>query len=237
MEATLKDRFVRQRRAEVLGNIIVMSSDSATARIQASAPLGSVGNSEEQFLLLSLDLVSFRRLTSTIGLAAATSFGLMKLLLAYFWGLQVQESREYREAFERVAEVMAESPTPYVRLTADDRFHDFSGSFLQLLGLGADEAKVLPDRTFGSFLADDKSREIYESVENLRREHKDVSPYHLTLRRVDGRTVTVRIVSAEVPDVEGGPLPKTFGILIRATDENVVPIDLVNASRLHVRSS
>jgi PAS domain S-box-containing protein len=235
MHDTLQDRQVRQRRADILGNIIVLNSSSDSDTIEASLPLGVADAGKERFLLISMNLVRYRRLTTLVGVGAATCIGLMTLLLAYFGGMQAKQSQDYHAAFARVAQVMAESPTPYVRLDSDDFIRDFSGSFLELIGYEPDDADKLCTVKFRSLLADERNRDLYDNVEGRRRKSEEVEPYHLALKRTDGKVISVRIVSAAVPDSRGGEMPETFGLLLRPSEENLVPVDFVTAARLSLR--
>jgi PAS domain S-box-containing protein len=235
MHDTLQDRQIRQKRADILGNIIVLNSSSDNDIVEASLPLGVAEAGKERFLLISMNLVKYRRLTTLVGVSSATCIGLMTLLLAYFGGMQSKQSQDYQAAFARVAQVMTESPTPYLRVDSNDLIRDFSGSFLELVGFRPDEAQKLLSVRFRSLLADDKGRELYDKVGDRRRKNEDVEPYHLALKRTDGTVISVRIVSAAVPDSRGGHVPETFGLLLRPSEENLVPVDFVAAARLSLR--
>jgi PAS domain S-box-containing protein len=236
MVETLQDRLVRQKRADILGNIIVLNSNSTTPNdiVEASLPFGVEDTANERFLLISMDLVRYRRLTTGLGLTAATLIGLTTLLLAYVSGMHAKQSHDYEAAFKRVAEVMVESPTPYIRLDSNDKIRDFSGSFLDLIGWDPEKAQKLSSTKFRSLLADEESRQTYDDVESRRRKDDDVEPYHVKLRRVDGSAKSVKIVSAAVPDSQGGEMPETFGLLLGPADENVVPVDFVAAAKRSV---
>lgn len=238
MQDTLQNRVIRQNRAEILGNIIVLGSTSkADGLIEASLPLSITGEEREQFLLISMDLVSYRRLTTVIGCGAATLVGLSTLLLAYFGGLHAKRSQDYQAAFARVAQVMAESPTPYARLNSADKITDFSGSFLNLIGLRPEDTQQASCMEFRGLLADDDSRKTYDDVEGRRRRREKVDPYHVTIMRKDGHTVRVKIVSAAVPAPTGGEMPETFGLLLRQADEDLVSLDFVDAARRSLRDA
>lgn len=242
MAETLDDAQQKNRRADVFGNILrlkhansVSSTTSSTpphqhsSALHASVPLQALGENKGQFLLLELDLGNYRRRVTFVGAVACTAVGLTTLLLAYLWGTKVREYQNYHNAFSRVADVMAESPTPYVRLTATDHIADFSGSFLELLGFYASEADRLKAVTFESLVAEE-SRDKYREVQENRKSGRAVPSYEIKLQRRDGGVETVRIVSAAIPSQHPGALPETFGILIRRTG-NVVPFDLVAAAR------
>ncbi|MDQ3280886.1 MAG: PAS domain-containing protein [Acidobacteriota bacterium] len=235
MQSMLNDRQMRERRADIFGNILKFELSSGSSGIEASVPLGNIGPNRERFLLLSFDLLKYRQKTTFIGLFACTAIGLTTLLLAYLWGTQVRQHSDYRDAFERVADVMAESPTPYLRLTSDDIIADFSGSFLDLLGYQAKDAETLKHIAFES-LIDEASQEAYRRVQEARRAREYVEPYRLTLRRANGDTISVRVVSADIPSGDPRLLPETFGILVAVEEGKVVPFDLVSAARRAARA-
>jgi PAS domain-containing protein len=109
-----------------------------------------------------------------------------------------------------------------------------SGSFINLIGLRPDEAQQASCTEFRSLLADDESRRTYDDVEGRRRRSEKVDPYHVTLKRKDGHTVRVRIVSATVPASTDGKMPETFGLLLTQSEENLVPVDFVDAAKRSV---
>jgi PAS domain S-box-containing protein len=239
MRYNLQNRLTDNDRADILGNIIVLhpQNDAPSDVIEASIPQEVIEKDQESFLLVSMNLVRFRRLTTAVAIAAASCIGLATLLLAYFVGVESKRSRDYREAFARVAQVMAESPTPYVRLDSADMITDFSGSFINLIGLRPENAQQASCTEFRSLLADEESRRTYDDVEGRRRRREKVDPYHVTLKRKDGNVVRVRIVSATVPASAGGEMPETFGLLLTQSEEDLVPIDFVDAAKrsLHDR--
>ena len=104
---------------------------------------------------------------------------------------------------------------------------------MEFLGYQSTDAAHLKNLRFEA-LVDDTSRMMYHDVQRRRREREEVAPYHLTLKRADGGRVEVRVVSADIPS-EANELPETFGILISRSENNVVPIDLVQAARRSAR--
>jgi PAS domain-containing protein len=124
--------------------------------------------------------------------------------------------REFETSFGRMAEVMYNSPTPYLRLDSNDQISDVSESFCTLAGVSptADGISELKKKTFRSFLADQTSLSEYDRVEAARKRNEHVAPYVLTLRKSTGALTTVRIISAAVPATEEEKLPQTFGILV-----------------------
>jgi PAS domain S-box-containing protein len=178
--------------------------------------------------------VRFKRMTTLFAIAAATCIGIATLLLAYSVGVESKRSQDYRAAFAEVAKVMTESPTPYVRLDSNDAIRDFSGSFLQLMGRSENDVKSMSGTKFRSLLANDESRKTYDDVENRRRTGDKVDPYHVRLRRADNESIQVKIVSAPIPDVKGGELPETFGLLLTQPEENTINRALVEAAKRSV---
>jgi hypothetical protein len=231
MTDALKRRTYDNNRAGVLGNIIVLhaANDPPSDVIEASIPQAVVEKDQESFLLVSMNLVRFRRRTTDFAIAAACCFGLATLLLVYFVGVESKRSQDYRAAFAKVANVMTESPTPYVRLDATDGIRDFSGSFLQLMGRSANDVEFVSGTKFRSLLADDESQKTYDAVENRRRTGEQVEPYHVRLRLAESESIQVKIVSAAIPDAKGGELPETFGLLLTHSAEDTLSRPLIDA--------
>ena len=235
----MKDFIVRSRNrgelSEVFGNIKVINpSDTRGAKpelLQISVPSDRAsyeGNSRTgTFLLFTLNLAEYKRKISYIALGASSAFGIMTLLLGYLWWLTSRHRQEYEEAFKRVASVMIESPTPYVRLDAQDRICDLSLSFCAMLEYLTNEDSIveLKTRTVRSFCADKRSEETYDSVQEKRKKRQKVEPYQLTLRTRKGLVVSVWVVSADIPSGKPGKLPETFGIFL-----DKPPVRVINSS-------
>jgi PAS domain-containing protein len=223
----MKSFITKKTRAEVFGNIQVISSEEdnvAGNTLEISVPVAEPISIDEiikdlqtgTVLLFKLNLFDYKRKTTFIALAAATAFGLMTLFLAYLWGSTIRRKREYEEAFDRVATVMYWSPTPYVRLNSKDQICDLSLSFCTMLGYNTQEQSIKNLKSFKleELLADKTSRQEYRRVQKLREEGGLVDPYPLKLKRCDGSLVSVTVVSADVPSTERDTLPETFGIFL-----------------------
>jgi hypothetical protein len=221
--AESKDDFERSR---ILGNLLRLdtpASDSPS-KISFSLPMDQefLPNDVQKvkLLLVDLDINSFREKTTLIGVAAASAFGLMTVLLSYLWGSNVMKHREYQSSFSKLAEVMYYSPTPYLRLDSEDRICDMSASFCWLIGVQPtpDNFDALKGKTFRSICANNNSREEYDRVQQLRKDAEQVDSYLLDLKANDGSQVKVRVFSAAVPPAENSDLPETFGILVEQPD-------------------
>ena len=215
-----------RERAEVAGNIRVINEDSKGSELHFSVPIAEAGYGENQqsttLLLVSLDVIKYKRFTTFIAGTAAFSFGLVLLLLTYFWARTIRSKKEYEESFEQVGRVMFKSPTPYVRLRADDFIHDCSLSFCEKLGYPPrpDSVTLLKQRKFQDLIVDDDAHYLktYQKVQELRRRKRPVKPYQLKMRRKDESTIEVMVRSAAVPSSESG-MPETFGILLDVKEE------------------
>jgi hypothetical protein len=215
-----------RERAEVAGNIRVINEDSKGSELHFSVPIAEAGYGENQqsttLLLVSLDVINYKRFTSFIAVAAAVSLGLVLLLLTYFWAKTIRSKKEYEESFEQVGRVMFESPTPYVRLRADDFIHDCSLSFCEKLGYPAspDSVALLKQRRFQDLIVQDDGSYLkaYQKVQESRRRKRPVKPYQLKMKRKDDSTIDVMVRSAAVPSSESG-MPETFGILLDMKQE------------------
>jgi len=217
-----------EKNSEVFGNIQVINPKEVTTghELQVAVPIGAESpkqaSQEGTFLLFNLDLSGYRQNTQLIFLGACTTFGLMTVLLAYLWGTTVRHKREYKDAFDRVATVMYNSPTPYIHLNSKDQICDLSISFCKLLGyaVGDNESikksmKELKRKKFRSLCSED-SIEEYDRIQKLRAERETVKPYKLNLKKVDRTLVAVQVVSADIPSTEAGAIPETFGIFLDA---------------------
>jgi len=238
------NRIENHERSEVFGNIQVMNPREVGASkadtLQISVPIAEPKFDERSvsttFLVIGLDLVKYRKKTTWIAFFAATAFGLMTVFLAFFWGATIRRNREYEQAFGRVAQVMYQSPTPYVRLDSNDFIKDLSLSFCEKLGLSKtkESHERLKKYTFRSLCADPESKKLYDGVQENRKNRGPVDPYPLKLRLPDdnGPIASVIIVSADVPSTEHrGTIPETFGILLDVTD-NVSRQELTEAERI-----
>jgi PAS domain-containing protein len=234
VESYIHDHKIPSQRAEIAGNIQVIKNDAKSNEIQISIPVGETdykeGEQTTTLLLVSLNLVRYKRVTSLIAAAGGISFGAMIVLLTYFWGRTAHVGRDYEEAFRKVARVMYRSPTPYVRLDANDRICDCSVSFCELLGYPTDEESIknsmeeIKQKTFESLCADKESRAEYQKVQESRKLGEKVEPYPLRLKHRDGTTIApVRVRSAVVPSTERGKMPETFGILIEPASSDKPP--------------
>jgi len=225
METKLKESLRDQRRSDITGNILVLNSSINTDTIEASLPIASKTATDdvESFLLISMDLVAYRRHTTYIGAVAISCFGIAASLMLFFWFMQ---SSAYGKAFDEVDRVMQHSPTPYLHLDSEDHIRWASDSFKKMIGWkSADE--LLARMKFADLL-DRVSQRKYEEVAERRRNHDPVDSYFLTLKPVDSGLphVRVQVFSAAIPDSEGGTQPETFGILLPPSATTVVPLDL-----------
>jgi PAS domain-containing protein len=221
----MKDSPSRER-AKVTGNIRVINENSNGSELHFSVPIAEAGFGVNQqsttLLLVSLDVIKYKRFTSFIAAAASFSLGLVVLLLTYFWARTMRSKKEYEESLEQVGRVMFKSPTPYVRLRADDYIHDCSLSFCEKLGYPpiAESVRLLKQRRFQDLIDDDdKHLKTYHDVQELRRSKRPVTPYTLRMRRRDESTVDVVVRSAAVPSRESG-MPETFGILLDVKEDH-----------------
>jgi len=169
-----------------------------------------------KLLLVDVNLNTYREVTSLYAFGAATCFGLMTVLLAYMLGASVMRRGEFEAALERIADVMCFSPTPYLRLDANDMIRDASASFCTLLGFAPtkENMNAIRQTSLRSYCADAVSEAEYDRVADRRRLSLPVDPYILELRRKDKSTIRVRVHSAALPATETSTMPVTFGILV-----------------------
>ena len=214
-----------RERAKVTGNIRVINENSNGSELHFSVPIAEAGFGVNQqsttLLLVSLDVIKYKRFTSFIAAAASLSLGLVVLLLTYFWARTIRSKKEYEESFEQVGRVMFKSPTPYVRLRADDFIHDCSLSFCEKLGYPptAESVRLLKQQRFQDLIDDDEHQKAYHDVQELRKSKRPVKPYPLRMRRRDDSTIDVVVRSAAVPSRESG-MPETFGILLDVKEDH-----------------
>jgi PAS domain-containing protein len=208
-------------RSRILGNIHVLNPGDKSGEVRFSLPISQTSEQDttSTLLVVALNINNYRLRTTWIAFCAATLFGITTVFLAYLWGSTMLQRREYEDAFERVARVMYNSPTPYLHLDSDDTIVDASASFWRLLGYAPDSDAIagLKRQRFGSFCADESSRKRYSDVEAARKTGRAVEPYVLQLRKADHQTVTVKVFGAAIPSSKPGELPETFGILLDPT--------------------
>jgi PAS domain S-box-containing protein len=209
------------QRSDIFGTLQLLN-EPGSGELHVSVPLEEhdAGDSQVgQFLLFSVDLTTYRLYTLLYAAAGASAFGVMTLLLAYFWGSLVRQQKEYEEAFARVAGVMAHSPTAYARVDGTDRIREANSALADLVGF---TESALTGMTFEDLVADE-SKKKYEEIQEKRRGGKaqsltdlgeDVFEYQLTLRQSGGGSVSVMVISASIPSSARGGLPETFGILV-----------------------
>lgn len=223
LEDYIRNKNAANELADIFGNIQVINQQPG-GDIRISVPVAPATYTSASrtvtLLLINLNLIEYRKNTSLLGIGAVTALGLATVLIAYLWGSINRHRREYQAALERVARVMYRSPTPYVRLDAEDRIRDLNLSFCTLLGYPPDKEseEAIKGRTFQSLCADERSTEEYLSVQE-RRKKKDedeveVKPYTLNIKRRNGSVLQVEVVGAAVPSAEPSILPETFGILL-----------------------
>jgi len=229
MEKRLRESLRDGRRSDITGNILVLNSTADTDQIEASLPLASMPDPEEheRFLIIGMNLVSYRRNTTWFGFAALACMASAASLLIYFWAVR---SSGYRTAFEEVAKLMEKSPIPYLHLDSQDRIRYASDSFKLLIGWPAEDDDLLSRTTLAELLADDSKRK-YDDVEEKRRRHEPVKDYVLFLKHRNGASIKVHVFSAAIPNSEGGSLPETFGILLDARAMTVVPLEIAAGHR------
>jgi PAS domain-containing protein len=227
-----KEDYARSKVLGTLSRFDESESKASPSRVIFSLPMDRKfqpdGTQKAKLLLVDLDVNEYKQTTTLIALAAATCFGLTTVLLAYLWGSNVMRRREFETSFGRMAEVMYNSPTPYLRLDSEDLITDVSESFCALVGTPPTTEGIseLKKKTFRSLLADQASLSEYERVEAARKRREHVPPYVLTLRKNGGATVAVRICSAAVPATEEEKLPQTFGILIELGRPTTLQVDV-----------
>lgn len=234
-EATKKNlidsiqRYIDQRaqhESSILGgNIQVINTNKKMDNIQISLPTGADYTGDVRIvrlLLLDLNLIEYERNTNLIAVMACFTFGAMLLMLTFWLASTVRVKEEYEDAFKRVAKVMYNSKTPYVRLDAEDRISECSLSFCEKLGYEPDDASIteLKKFKFIDLIADENSIAIYNNVQESRVKDLDVKPYYLKLNKLGGDIIAVKIISAAVPSYEVGKIPETFGILLDDKDTN-----------------
>ncbi len=226
-------RFVQQKvehdeRSDVFGSIQRINTGEGALHVSVPIEESALGDTQVgRFLVFSLNVTAYRRLTALLAFTASTTFGIMTLLLAYLWGSLARRQSEYEEAFRRVAEVMVYSPTPYARLGSDDKILDVNAAFSNLVGYDAD---VLRGSTFASYVAAE-SKVKYGEVQSLREAGKHVDPYSITLLDANGSLVQVTTVSAAVPAGAPGELPQTFGILLKDKPQYGLKVSMVPSKR------
>lgn len=84
----------------------------------------------------------------------------------------MRSKKEYEESFEQVGRVMFRSPTPYVRLRADDYILDCSLSFCEKLGYppNGESVRLLRHQRFQDLIDnDDEHLKTYHEVQESRR--------------------------------------------------------------------
>lgn len=224
-------------RAKLLGNLQVVEKEGG--RIRFSLPMTQDYSSADQkatLMLADIDITEYRRNTTSIALAATICILGMLSILGSVWTITARERNaaaelqrkkaddlgkrmeEFESAFQQVAKVMYNSPTPYLRLDSADKIVDASASFCRLLGFPDgdvnDVLRKVKGRTFKSFFTDQVSLTIYNDVEEKRKTGQAVDPYDLTLNKLIPGTVRVKVYSAAIPDVIPGELPQTFGVLV-----------------------
>ena len=209
---------VPHERSILGGSIRVINSKKDTNEIQISVPTEGPSRGDSRtvkLLLLSLNLTEYKRITTWIAAVGCLTFGGMLLMLTFWLASMARVRKEYEGAFRRVAKVMYKSPTPYVRLDAQDRIRDCSLSFCERLGYPCKRASVekMKRFTFKELVFDDDI-EIYDDVQERRLNRKEVNPYTIRMKRADGSPVSVVVISADVPSAEFKTLPETFGILL-----------------------
>jgi PAS domain-containing protein len=207
---------------EVYGNIEVINENvESPGLLEVSVPVspripGANGNAKANFVVFRLDLGHFGRTTAWLGAASGACFGIAVLLLGFSLAEFVGREIELREAFEKVAEVMYHSPTPYSRLGADDKIQNANLAFCELLGRDAtdDEIQRLKKVTFRTLCAPE-SLAMYDEIQKKRTNHEPVDPYPLTLVAKGGKRL-VMIYSAAVPSAipDQTGLPETFGVAL-----------------------
>ncbi len=200
-------------RSGVFGSIQRINSPAAF-EMHIALPIGETAEALTQkgrFLLFSIDLSSFRWRTTLIAVAASACFGAMALLLTYLWGSLARRQREYEEAFRRVADVMAYSPTPYARISGSRMVLDVNKAFADLVGRSPDD---LRGKDFTTMIATE-SIANWQTVQESRRKDQTVGPYELSLRTADDDVIKVTVVGAAIPAEIPDEPPQTFGILIK----------------------
>jgi hypothetical protein len=171
------------------------------------------------FFYCVLDLGKIQFMNTLKGTCVGASFLLFVTFVALLIGTYGARIQEQERAFQTVDGVMRDADTPYIRLDSGDRFRDFNEAFARLLGhsILLSARASLEGKTFKSLLADPKSEEKYEEIEDARREGADTGPYSVNLKKSGGGTVAVVVHGAAVP----GPRSpqdsnrETFGIVVK----------------------
>jgi hypothetical protein len=131
-----------------------------------------------------------------------------------------EEKKLLHDALDNVGRVMLSSPTPYVRLDADDHIINGNASLASFLGLpGTMEAveNELKGTRFEDWISD-ASKAVYHRVQDSRRNGDSVTPYPLHFRVRNQGDEVAFVFSSVVPagQTSKGILPETFGILVRS---------------------
>jgi len=231
---TEMERFIFQsmaggERSQVLGNIRVLSDDAGEElhlSIPVSQPRYTTDSHnyeslkvESGFILASINLPKYRRVTSYIGALAGLFLASTIVLITLAWAKTIRHKNEFEKAFLRVGKVMLHSPIPYVRLDAEDRIVDCNLSFCEKFGLTEDEhlREAMLNCTFRSLCADAASRKEYDAVQENRKNRQPVDPYTIKFRypKPGFKEFQAKVVSADIPSTSiSGKMPETFGILL-----------------------
>jgi PAS domain-containing protein len=207
------------RLSEIFGNIEVINANLVEhVPLEVSVPVGPREEKTEKasFIVFELDVAGFDRHTGWIGAASGICFGFAIFLLGASLTDTMGREAELREAFDRVSTVMYACPTPYTRLSPDDKVRDANPAFCQLLGLTVTRESLenIHNTTFRSLIAQEDLAK-YDDVQARRKKGEPVEPYALTLSSPHGKRI-VMIHSAAVPSArhENTQLPETFGIAV-----------------------
>jgi hypothetical protein len=189
------------------------------------------------FLAVTLDVGHYLQHTATLGYVALLLLGLSITIVVIAWAgdavrkVELQRQRDFLQeekqllhtALDNVSDVMLKSPTPYVRLDAEDHIINGNASLAGFLGfpatLDAVEKKLKGTR-FQDWIWGEESKTEYHRVQDSRRNGDPVKPYKLRFRTGNHRDAKAWVVSSIVPASQAklGSLPETFGILVGSDD-------------------
>jgi hypothetical protein len=185
------------------------------------------------FLAVTLNIGHYLQHTAALGYLSLLLLGVSIMIVIVAWAgdafkkveLQrqtafLQEERKLlHAALDNVSGVMLESPTPYVRLDANDNIINGNASLAGFLGFPETMETVekeLKGTRFEDWIWGSDSITTYHRVQDSRRKGEPVKPYALRFRTGDHSDAHAWVFSSVVPATQAtkDSLPETFGILV-----------------------
>jgi PAS domain-containing protein len=207
-------------RSVAIGNIQVFGESNRDV-LNISIPIGHSIFPEANFILLSIDLGKYQTKLLYYEVSVLIILAILIAYLSYLYANSIKNFQIYEDAFNKIDAVMYKSPIPYARLNESDKIKDVNPAFCKLLEYNPwdpHDMKELSARTFASLCADTSSLNTYKTVEENRKQSKEVNPYDLNIKTKSGKLKKLTIVSGEYPSSLKQSIPETFGLLLDRAD-------------------